>query len=71
MVGRHHQFNGYEFEQTLRESERQESLMCCSPWARRVGHNLATEQQPGDVLPSVVHRSLAYKSPGSLLNADS
>jgi len=28
----HHQLNGQEFEQTLRESERQGSLMCCSPW---------------------------------------
>ena len=25
-------FNGYEFEQTLRDCERQESLAGCSPW---------------------------------------
>ena len=31
MVGWHHQFNGYELEQTPRESEGQESLVCCSP----------------------------------------
>ena len=31
MVGWHHQFNGHELEQTPRESEGQESLVCCSP----------------------------------------
>ena len=32
MVGWHHQLNGYEFEQTLGDSEEQGSLACCSPW---------------------------------------
>ena len=32
MVGWHHQLNGHEFEQTLRDSEGQGSLACCSPW---------------------------------------
>ena len=32
MVRQHHQFNGHEFEQTPGDSERQESLACCSPW---------------------------------------
>ena len=32
MVGRHHQLNGHEFEQTLGDSEGQGSLACCSPW---------------------------------------
>ena len=32
MVGRHHQLNGHEFEQTLGDSEGQVSLACCSPW---------------------------------------
>ena len=45
MVGWHHQLNGHEFEQTPGESEGQGSLVCCSPWGRRVGHQLATEQQ--------------------------
>ena len=31
MVGWYHWLNGYEFEQTLRNSEGQESLVCCSP----------------------------------------
>ena len=32
MVGWHHQLNGHEFEQTLRDGEGLESLACCSPW---------------------------------------
>ena len=32
MVGRHHQLNGHEFEETLGCSEGQRSLACCSPW---------------------------------------
>ena len=35
MVGWHHQPNGHEFEQTLGDSERQESLVCCSPWGHK------------------------------------
>ena len=31
MVGWHHQLNGHEFEQILRDSEGQGSLACCSP----------------------------------------
>ena len=31
MVGRHHQLNGYESEQTPGDSEEQGSLVCCSP----------------------------------------
>ena len=45
MVGWHHRFNGHEFEQTPGDSERQGSLACCSPWGRRVGHDIPTEQQ--------------------------
>ena len=32
MVRWHHQLNGHEFEQTLRDSEGQGNLACCSPW---------------------------------------
>ena len=35
MVGWHHQFNGYEFEQALRDGEGQVSLAYCSPWGRK------------------------------------
>ena len=49
MVGWHHQFTGHEFGQTLGDSEGQGSLVCCSPWGCRVGHDLATEQQQLEV----------------------
>ena len=32
MVGWHHRLNGHEFEQTLGDSEGQESLVCYSSW---------------------------------------
>ena len=51
MVGWHHWLNGHEFEQTLRDSEVQGSLACCSPWgSQRVGHDLMAEQQQKDYL---------------------
>ena len=39
MVGWHHQLNGHEFEKALGVGDGQESLVCCSPQGRRVGHN--------------------------------
>ena len=35
MVGRHHQLNEHEFEQTPGDSEGQGSLACCSPWGHK------------------------------------
>ena len=35
MVGWHHRLNGHEFEQASRDSERQGSLSCCSPWGHK------------------------------------
>jgi len=35
MVGCYHQFNGHESEQTQGNSDRQGSLVCCSPWDRK------------------------------------
>ena len=32
MVGWHHWLDGHEFEQALGDGDRQESLVCCSPW---------------------------------------
>ena len=47
MVGWHHQLNGHEFEQIPGDREGQGSLACCSPWeSKRVGQDLATEQDP-------------------------
>ena len=36
MVGWHHRLNGLEFEQALGVGDGQGSLVCCSPWGRRV-----------------------------------
>ena len=35
MVERHQRLNGHEFEQTLKDSEGQGSLVCFSPWGRK------------------------------------
>ena len=35
MAGWPHQFNGYEFEQILGESEGQGTLACCSTWGHK------------------------------------
>ena len=35
MVGWHHQFNGYEFEQIPRYGVGQEGLLCRSPWGHK------------------------------------
>ena len=35
MAGWHHQFKRHEFEQTLRDSKEQGSLVCCSPWGHK------------------------------------
>ena len=45
MVGWFHWLNGHEFEQTLGDSEGQESLACCSPWGRKESENLVTENK--------------------------
>ena len=39
MVGWLHWLDGHEFEQVLRVGDGQRSLVCCSPWGLRVGHN--------------------------------
>ena len=43
MFGWHHQCDGHEFEYALGVGDGQGSLVCCSPWGRRVGHDWATE----------------------------
>ena len=43
MVGWHHWLNGHEFEQALGVGNGQGSLVCCSLWVCRVGHDWATE----------------------------
>ena len=39
MVGWLHRLDEHKFEHTLGDSEGQRSLMCCSPWGCRVGHD--------------------------------
>ena len=36
MVGWYHQLSGDEFEQALGDGEGQGSLVCCSPWGRKL-----------------------------------
>ena len=43
MVGWHHRLDGHEFEQAPGVVDGQGSLVCCSPWGRRVRHDWATE----------------------------
>ena len=35
IVGWHHRLDGHEFEQTPGESDRQRSLVCCTPWGQK------------------------------------
>ena len=42
MVGLHHWLNGHEFEHGFGVFEGHGSLVCCSPWGCRVGHNWVT-----------------------------
>ena len=57
MVGWHHQLNGHEFEQTLRDGEGQGSLACCSPWGRKeLDKTEQLNNTPGD-------GKLFYKGP--------
>ena len=42
MVGWHHRLNGHEFESSG-VGDGQGSLLCCSPWGHRVGHDWVTE----------------------------
>ena len=55
MVGWHHQLNGHEFELALGDSERQGSLVCCSPWGHKESD---TTEQLNNMVP-VYDSSLA------------
>ena len=44
MFGWHHRLNRHEFGQTSGDSGGQWSLVCCSPWGHRVGHDWVIEQ---------------------------
>ena len=64
MVGWHHQFNGYEFEQTPGDGEGQGSLTCCSPWGlKEPGVTGATE--PPEQWMIEFPSNLSQSKPGS------
>ena len=44
IVGGHHPPSGHDFEQTLRDSEGQGSLECCSSWGHKESDMTAIEQ---------------------------
>ena len=39
MVGWHHRLNGHVFEKAMGDVEGQGSLVCCTLWDCRVGHD--------------------------------
>ena len=59
MVGWHHQLDGHEFELARGDSERQGSLVCCSPWGHKESY--MTEGQNNNNMVSVYDISLAWK----------
>ena len=39
MIGWHHRLDGHDFEQAPGVGDGQGSLVCCSPWLKRAGHD--------------------------------
>ena len=53
MVGWHHRLNGHEFEQTLGDSEGQESLVWYSPWGHKesdMTQRLSNNKEKNDMM---------------------
>ena len=71
MVGWHYRLDGYESEQALGDSDGQRSLASCSPWDRRVGDHLATEQKHQVILKSQISNHFREKKQQVALNGDS
>ena len=66
MIGWHHWLNGHEFEQTLGDSEGQESLLCCHPWGcKELG---MTEQLNNNSIPWMFNKQECVGSMCSLAN---
>ena len=51
MIGRHHQLNGHEFQQTPEDSEGQRSLACCSPWGHKESDTMTKQRPDSDGSP--------------------
>ena len=73
MVGWHHGLNGHEFEQTPGESERQGSLVCCSPWGfkesdktERLNSSKFPEPEGARFQPPFDSKTLNFLALGSL-----
>ena len=58
MVRQHHQLNGHEFEQTLRDSEEQGRLLCCSLWGWT--QIIVTKEQEASAGYQALSRVLGY-----------
>ena len=68
IVGWYQQLNGRESEQTPGDLEWQGILACCSPWGRRVGHDLVTEQQQQQIRKGFLdHSTLKSLNPHTLI----
>ena len=69
MVGWHHWLDGHEFEQALGVGDGQGSLVCCSPWGLKEGHDWATELNifPSSFSHNMVIRWLPLYANTSLL----
>ena len=64
MVGWHHQLNGREFEQALKDGDGQGSLVCCSPWDRKESY--MTEQLNNNNLEMIRVGRRYCLSPGAI-----
>ena len=66
-VGWYNRLNGYESEQTPGDGEGWGSLVCCSPWGRRVGHDRMTgQQQPCLVIAPHNHIAFSWNFIGMI-----
>ena len=53
VVGGHHQLHGHDVEQTLGDSEGQESLACYSPWGPKESDRLSYWTRPWSTWPTL------------------
>ena len=66
-VGWYHRLSGYESEQTPGDGEGWGSLVCCSAWGHRVGHDQMTgQQQPCLVIVPYNHIAFSWNFIGMI-----
>ena len=61
MVGWHHRLDGHEFEQALGVGDGQASLVCCSPWGDRVGHDWVSELNWNELVRRSLYSNTNFK----------